>query len=119
MLGLQREGKSAAVNRIGIKHFHHNLYGSPISRLYNYLSVCNVLIIRGGNYSALFSQLRQLRVAISRATLPFFRRRIVGEMAQVCRKFVASFRMPKMWSLRAVKPDSQLQAVLSYVQDAP
>jgi hypothetical protein len=78
---------------------------------------------KGGKLSALFSQLRQLRVAISRATLPFFRQRIVGEMAQVyrklCRKFVASFRMPKMWSLRAVKPDCQLQAVLSYVQDAP
>src|SRR5271167_3688257 len=46
--------------------------GSPRNVALNYLSVCKVLIIKATTIQLLFSQLRQPRVAISRALLPFF-----------------------------------------------
>ena len=35
MLGIRRERKNAAVNRIGIKHFHHKMFGSPKNMVSN------------------------------------------------------------------------------------
>ena len=60
MLGLQREGKSAAVNRIGTKHFHNKMFGSPNIGVSKRLSKSQVADYKKAGFESESSHLRQL-----------------------------------------------------------